>query len=150
MASVWLTTRRTSSGAKRYRVEFRTGGREAPMRYGGSFRTKREALARKVWIAGELAALRIPNLRALTEKARPPTLAKAADRWHASRLDLAEATRRQHRVDVKPALRVLGDPPVDELTADDVAELVSALAAAGFARDDKEVRERARDVARPR
>jgi len=55
MASAWIVTRSTASGAKRYRVEFRCGGREAPTRYGGCFRTQREALERKRWISGELA-----------------------------------------------------------------------------------------------
>jgi hypothetical protein len=56
VASVWLTTRTTKHGAKRYRVEFRVGGRETATRYGGSFKTKREADERKRWIAGELLA----------------------------------------------------------------------------------------------
>ena len=73
MASVWIRARPTRSG-KRYRVEFRLGGRESNVRYGGSFKTQREALARKQWIAGEVAALRVPDLAALTaEPARPPT-----------------------------------------------------------------------------
>jgi hypothetical protein len=57
VASVWIKTRRTRTGGTRYRVEFRPGGREQPVYYGGSFKTKREALARKQWITGELAAL---------------------------------------------------------------------------------------------
>ena len=56
MASSWITSRTTAGGAKRYRVEWRAGGREAPTRYGGSFKTKREADERKRWISGELAA----------------------------------------------------------------------------------------------
>ena len=46
MASVWIRTRSTKGGGKRYRVEFRLGGREARIRYGGSFATKREATIR--------------------------------------------------------------------------------------------------------
>jgi hypothetical protein len=38
MASSWIVTRTTRDGGRRYRVEFRQGGREAPTRYGGSFR----------------------------------------------------------------------------------------------------------------
>jgi hypothetical protein len=52
-------------GDKRYRVEYRLGGREAPTRYGGSFKMRREASLRNSWIAGELAALRVPHLRLL-------------------------------------------------------------------------------------
>jgi hypothetical protein len=35
MASVWIRARPTKDGGKRYRVEFRLGGREARIRYGG-------------------------------------------------------------------------------------------------------------------
>lgn len=43
MGSAWITNRTTSAGARRFRVEYRVGGREAPTRYGGSFKTKTEA-----------------------------------------------------------------------------------------------------------
>ena len=62
MASSWIIRRATKDGGTRYRVEHRLGGRESATRYGGSFRTKREALARNAWIVGELAALRVPRL----------------------------------------------------------------------------------------
>ena len=68
MASAWITTptsRTTKNGATRYRVEFRVGGRDSRTQYGGSFARKADALARKRWIDGELAARRIPDLRAL-------------------------------------------------------------------------------------
>ena len=63
MASTWIAKRTTSAGERRYRVMYRLGGRESSGRYGGSFRTEREALARRQWIAGELAAKRLPILR---------------------------------------------------------------------------------------
>lgn len=62
MASSWITTRTTKSGEKRYRVEYRLGGRESPTKYGGSFRRKREADERRRWIDGELAGRRVPDL----------------------------------------------------------------------------------------
>ncbi len=46
MASVWITRRTTRNGEPRFRCEFRLGGREARTQYGGSFRTRREALER--------------------------------------------------------------------------------------------------------
>jgi CDGSH-type Zn-finger protein len=61
--------------------EFRVGGREAPVRYGGSFKTKREALERKAWIAGELANKRVPDLRFAV--AETVTLRQLAARWQA-------------------------------------------------------------------
>ena len=81
MPSVWVQTRPTANGGKRYRVEYRTGGSEARIRYGGSFKTRREATTRKGWIAGELAALRVPDVRLLDrELPTMPTIAEAADR----------------------------------------------------------------------
>ena len=41
MPSSWIVTRPTKDGGKRYRVEYRLGGRESATRYGGSFRRKR-------------------------------------------------------------------------------------------------------------
>lgn len=60
VASCWLVTRSTKHGERRYRVEYRLGGREAPTRYAGSFRTKRDANLRKSWITGELAGCASP------------------------------------------------------------------------------------------
>ena len=55
MASLVITTRRTSSGP-RYVVRFRLGGRAYPIVHAGSFRTLKEAKARRHLVAGELAA----------------------------------------------------------------------------------------------
>jgi hypothetical protein len=57
----------------------------------------REATIRKQWVAGELAALRVPDLTLLREPEPAPTFAEAAKRWQASRVDVAEATQVQHR-----------------------------------------------------
>jgi integrase len=135
MASVWVRTRPTKDGGKRYRVEFRTGGRESACRYGGSFRTKREALARRAWIAGELAALRVPDLCALAAQPQAPTFAGAAARWQASRVDVAASTAVQHRTALNRALPLLGPRRLDTIAPQDVADLVAALHAAGKARE---------------
>jgi integrase len=139
MPSSWLLTRTTKAGEKRYRVLYRPGGRESSQRYAGSFPTKTEALARKRWVDGELAALRLPDLSALEqEPTRAPTLAEAGERWRGSRVDVVGQTQNMHRsafvriFKVKPELR---SRRVDELTVTDVAGLVSALAAAGYKRE---------------
>jgi integrase len=132
--SVWIRTRPTKDGGKRHRVEYRPGGRESKIRYGGSFRTRREALARKAWIAGELAALRVPELRGL-EPVRTPTLAEAAARWQTSRVDVAASTAVQHRTALNRALPVLGSRRLDTITPQDLAELVALLHADGKARE---------------
>jgi hypothetical protein len=71
MPSLTITTRRTKSGP-RYVVRYRLGGRAYPVEHGGSFKTLREAKARRDLIGGELAAGRNPALalRAMVES--PP------------------------------------------------------------------------------
>jgi integrase len=137
--SVWIKTRAAKSG-KRYRVEFRLGGRESQARYGGSFKTLREATIRKNWVAGELAALRVPDLRLADGDRTParPTLAEAAEHWRQSRIDVVEQTGNMHRsafvriFKVAPQLR---RRRVDEVTVDDVTALVAALAAVPYKRE---------------
>jgi integrase len=134
MPSVWITTRTTRTG-KRHRVGYQLGGRGSRSRYGGSFKTKREALLRKQWIAGELAALRVPDFTLLQEPALAPTLAEAAARWQASRVDVAQTTATQHQTALNRALPVLGEHRIDTLAAQHVADLVAQLHADGKARE---------------
>src|SRR6266536_2746654 len=135
MASVWIRARTTKDGSKRYRVEYRLGGREERIRYGGSFGTKREATIRAGWIAGELAAQRVPDLGVPAERAAARTLREAARRWQESRVDVAENTRLQHRSAVRLLLPLLGDRRVDTITPADVADLVATLTVKGKARE---------------
>jgi integrase len=130
MASVWITTRTTASGGKRYRCEFRLGGREAPTRYGGSFKTKREADERRRWISGELAAKRVPDLRFAA--AETVTLRTLAARWQVSRVDVSEGTAQTYRVALGRLLPRFGNEPVDRIDAQTVADLVAELHAAGL------------------
>jgi integrase len=127
VASVWIRTRTTRDGSKRYRVEFRVGGRESRPKYAGSFKTKREANAREAWIAAELAARRVPDLTSLEFATKAPTLADVAERWYASRVDVAPNTKLQHRSAMRNLSAVLGASRVDEITPDDVVELVTKL-----------------------
>jgi hypothetical protein len=57
----------------------------------------REARARRDWVAGELAARRVPDLSTLAAPAPGVTLREPAKRWQASRVDVRESTRIQHR-----------------------------------------------------
>jgi hypothetical protein len=132
MASSWIITRPTKDGGKRYRVEYRLGGRESATRYGGSFKRKEDATARKRWLDGELAALRVPNLRALDERPTAVTLRQASERWQASRLDVSAGTAQTYRVALGRVLPRLGTTPIDELDAATVAALVADLHAAGL------------------
>ncbi|MCS7007366.1 MAG: site-specific integrase [Thermoleophilia bacterium] len=136
MPSVWIARRQRKGGGVSFRVLYRLGGRESAPRYAGSFRTLREARIRRDLVAGELAALRVPDLKRLSEAPAPkPTLAEVARRWQASRRDVREATRIQHRTALARVLPLLGARPVDEITLEDVQALVDHLAAEGKARE---------------
>jgi integrase len=115
---------------------YRLGGRESRSTYAGSFRTKRDAFTRRAWVLGELAAQRVPDLKALSaEAAKAPILAEIASRWQASRVDVRDSTKTQHRVALGRVLPLLGSRRVDELTPADVAELVGKLAGDKYARE---------------
>jgi integrase len=136
MPSVWIERRRGGKGGSRSLVKYRLGGRESAHRYAGSFPTRREALARRRWVAGELAAMRVPRIGALEDGSPSvPTLAEAAASWRASRVDVAEATAVGHRVQLDRLLPLLGSCRVDEISAADVAGLVTALHGAGRKRE---------------
>ncbi len=133
MPSTWVERRNGKSGV-RFRVEFRVGGRESASRYAGSFRTMREAKIRRDWIAGELAALRVPDVRLLDES-HGPTLRTVAENWKDSRRDVAEGTRTTYTVNLNRILPRLGDRRLDELLVEDVDALVGELHAGGCKRE---------------
>jgi integrase len=129
MPSVWIEKRRTKASGVRYRVEYRLGGSGSRSRYAGSFRTKAAALARKSWVAGELAALRVPDLSILIAADSPATLFRDAARaWQASRVDVAAGTKVQHGISIGKAIEMIGNVPLDKLTAQTIQnDLVLAL-----------------------
>lgn len=132
MASAWVAKRRTRAGDVRYRVLFRVGGRESSPRYAGTFPTMREAKIRRDWVAGELAAMRVPALGELATVA--PTLADAYEAWQASRVDVSDATATYQRSAIRRAEPLLGRR-VNDISAGDVAQLVADLAEGGKSRE---------------
>lgn len=140
MASSWIVARSTkgdgrSRGRPRYRVLYRLGGRESRARYAGSFPTKAEAVVRKRWVDGEIAALRVPDVSSLVEPVAAPTLRAVAARWQDSRVDVRESTAIQHRTALGRVLPVLGERPVDRIGSADVADLVARMHGEGKARE---------------
>jgi hypothetical protein len=132
-------------------VGYQLGGRGTRCRYGGSFRTKREAKIRRDWIAGELAALRVPDLTLLREPETAPTLAEAAKRWQASRVDVADSTAVVHRTALNRALKVLGSKRIDgDHRARRCRPCRGPARERQCTRLDREDRELPRDDARPR
>jgi integrase len=136
VASVWIETRPTGNGAKRYRVRWRFGGRQTARHYGGSFKTMRAARERRDWVIAELAAKRIPDLSWFeAEAAKSPTFAEAATRWQTSRVDVAQSTREQHRIQLDKLLPLIGQRRVDTLVAQDFIDVVARLHSDGVARE---------------
>jgi integrase len=133
--SVWIRTRPTKSGAVRFHVEFRPGGREARVRFGGAFATKRLARIRAGAIEAELAALRMPTFLLDSDQTFDRTLSEAAEAWQASRVDVADGTRLMHRSALRRALPTLGKRPVEEISAAEVAALVARLHGKGRSRE---------------
>jgi integrase len=135
MPSCWIERR-----GDKYRVRFRVGGHETEKRYGGTFKRLRDAERRRRWVEGELAALRVPDIKSLrvAEAVKTPTLAEASKAWRASRVDVAEQTQNMHRSSfdrifkVRPKLR---SRRVDELSFADVSDLVAALSAHPYKRE---------------
>ena len=129
MPSSWIVARATPGGRKRYLVRFRLGGRESSQRYAGSFRTRVEAVERRRWVDGELAAMRVPDLSTLEQKpAQTTTLADAAAAYRTSRIDIAEATRVNIATSLNLILGVLGaGRRVERFTPQEIADAVSQL-----------------------
>jgi integrase len=130
MASALITTRSTKSGS-RYVVRYRLGGRAYPLEHAGSFRTLKEARARRDLVAGELAAGRNPRLILDALKTPPPSapgLEAIWDAFSASRIDVGEKARNQYRQARNRWVPILGatrDPRT--VTADDLIAGIAEL-----------------------
>jgi integrase len=135
MPSAWIDRR-----GDRWIVRYRTGGRESPKFYGGIFKRKADAVARRRVIEHELACLRVPDIRALASQTakKTLTLGAASEAWRVSRIDVPEQTRNMHRSalgrvwKVAPVLR---SKRVEEITVSDVTGVVAKLHAAGYKRE---------------
>jgi integrase len=134
VSRAWIERRPTAEGKSRYRVRYALGGAGARKRYAGSFKTKTEALACRAWVAGELAARRVPSFE-WEEPQMAPSFAESAKAWQAARVDVAASTRDQHRIQLDKLLPLIGKRPIDSLTAADFIEVVAKLHAAGTARE---------------
>jgi integrase len=126
MASASITTRKTRSGARRYVVRFRSGGRYFPIEHGGSFPTMREARIRRDLIAGELAAGRNPRdlLRTLTEQPGTRTFAQWAKSYRENRVDIGEETRKNTVSHLTRLLPTFGERDPASITPSEVQEWI--------------------------
>jgi integrase len=126
MASVSIRRRETASGP-RFQVRYRLGGRAYRLVHGGSFQTLKEARARRDLIGGELAAGRNPAeaLRALSEAPVRRAFREWADAYKASRIDVAEKTKKTIDSYLKVILETFGDRDPAQITFADVQEWVA-------------------------
>jgi integrase len=127
MSSLTITTRQTKSG-RRYVVRYRLGGVAYPIAHGGSFRTLKEARARRDLVAGELAAGRNPAdlLRAIVERPTVRTFREWAEAYRASRVDFAAETTKNLASHLKP-MAVFNDRDPATITTSDVQEWIATL-----------------------
>jgi hypothetical protein len=139
MATIMITRRRTKSGP-RHVVRFRLGGRAFPLIHAGSFRTLKEAKARRDLVAGEIAYGRNPAdaLAQLTHVDTRPvaTLSAWGERWLASRIEVDVNTVKNNRPCLKVICETFGDRDPSTIATVEIAEWIA------------EMRERARSRAR--
>jgi integrase len=136
MPSTWIEryARKGATGGASYRVRFTLGGRASVPQWAGAFPTKREAEARREWVRGELAAMRVPRLE-LVQPQSVVTLATIAEQWRQSRVDVADGTAATHRVNLSRILPRIGTKSIEAIAAADVAGLVAELVEQGLARE---------------
>jgi integrase len=127
--SAWVRKR-----GKRFRVEYRLGGRESSIRYAGTFERRGDALDRRAWVVGEMAAMRMPDVRLVTS-APIETLAIVAERWRRSRISVSDGTRATHVVNLGRIIPELGTSTPAAIAKADVAALVAKLHEDGLARE---------------
>ena len=130
MATITISTRTTASG-RRYDVRYRLGGRAYPVVRAGTFKTEREAKARRDLVAGEIATGRNPAdlLATLSPTAATfDSFETWADRFLASRIDLAENTRKMYRSHLRKIGGTFADRDPHSISAADVAGWVAAQA----------------------
>jgi integrase len=125
VASAFIVTRRLPSGGRRYEVRFRLGGRETTPRYAGRFKSRRLAEERARWVAGELAARRVPDLRSL-EAMPTRTLAAVAERYADSRVDFSDNSRMNLASHLKRILPAFGARDPSSITWPEVQDWVAA------------------------
>jgi integrase len=131
MPTITIATRKTKEGAPRYDVRFRLGGRAWPIQHGGTFKTLKEAKARRDLIGGEIAAGRNPAEVLVAMVAGPAphmTVTAWADKYLASRIDVDSNTTKNYRTAIRKMGETFADRDPATITVDEVAAWVATLA----------------------
>ena len=130
MATITISTRKTASG-KRYVVRYRLGGRMYPIVRAGTFKTEREAKARRDLVAGEIAHGRNPaDLLVTLTTVQAPAISFVSwgDRFLESRIDVDPNTIKNYRSATRKIGEELGSRAPATITATEIAEWIAALA----------------------
>jgi hypothetical protein len=130
VASLTIVTRRGKHGP-RYLVRYRLGGRAYPIVHAGSFKTLKEAKARRDFVAGELAAGRNPA-EALRALSAAPTAIVSVNTWAArfvaSRIHVDTNTIKNYRSALRKIGETFGDRDPATITATEIAEWIATMA----------------------
>ena len=129
MATVTITTRHRKDGP-RYVVRYRLGGRAYPIVHAGAFKTFKDAKARRDVVAGEIALRRNPAelFAHIPEVRRVVSFETWGERFVASRIDVAENTRKMYRSHLRKIGQTFGDRDPRSITSADIAEWVAEQA----------------------
>ena len=131
MPTVTIARRSTKDGAARFDVRYRLGGRSFPLLHGGTFKSLKDAKARRDMIGGEIAAGRNPTkvLAAMVAAPAPHmTVTAWGDKYLASRIDVDSNTTKNYRTALRKAGETFGDRDPATITVDEVAAWVAKLA----------------------
>jgi len=129
MATITITKRDTASG-RRFDVRYRLGGRAYPVVRAGTFKTEKQARARRDLVAGEIAHGRDPaaTLRAMHERVPERTLAEWGSAMVASRLDVSESRVRFLEVALRTKIGPKFGPRIPrEIRPSEVQEWIAEL-----------------------
>jgi integrase len=117
-------------GAKRrFIVRFKLGGREAKIEHAGSFKRKSDAVLRRNFVISLIAVGRGREIRQQlrSQVTTVVILTTAAERWQASRVDVAEGTAHTYRVALGRILPRIGHKPLEEIDVATITDLVAEL-----------------------
>lgn len=127
VGGAWIRTRKTASGP-RYQVRYRHGS--VKLKHGGSFKTRKEADARRMFILMEQAAGRDPEdslRKAALAQREKRTVSEWAVLYMESRADLAPTSRRRARAGLAKFEEKFGKWDPRDLTRHDIQSWLNEL-----------------------
>lgn len=126
MPTLYIRARDTGDG-RRFDVRYRRGGRYSKVEHGGTFRTRREAVIRKDFIADCLAAAKDPKLEMERAITGGELFSHVHAEWIASRRSVSEGTVAGYRARSRQLLNEFGETPIDQIGVSDVIRWVGSL-----------------------